>query len=118
MAWLTTVDPKGRPQSSVVWFLWQDDELLVYSRPGKPKVSNVEGNPFVSLVLNSDERGNDMVSIEGMARIDPSYPPADRVPAYLDKYRGPIAGLGMTPESFARAYSVPILIRPTRARYW
>ena len=41
-------------------------------------------------------------------------PPADRVPAYLEKYRQGIARIGMTPDRFARAYSVAIRLAPGR----
>ncbi|MGH4011944.1 MAG: nitroreductase/quinone reductase family protein [Pseudonocardiaceae bacterium] len=46
MIWLTTVSPSGRPESVPVWFLRRDDEtLLVYSQPGKPKLRNIRANP-------------------------------------------------------------------------
>ena len=35
-------------------------------------------------------------------------------PEYLEKYHDHIARIGMTPESFAQAYSVPVRIRFTR----
>ncbi len=118
VAWLVTVSQAGAPQASVVWFLWMEDEVVVYSRPGKPKVRNIEHHRAVGLVLNSDDQGNDMVTVEGTARIDLDFTPADRLGPYVEKYRQAISGLGMTPESFAAAYSVPILVTPERARYW
>jgi PPOX class probable F420-dependent enzyme len=33
IAWLVTVRGDGQPQPSPVWFLWQDPDILVYSRP-------------------------------------------------------------------------------------
>ena len=37
-------------------------------------------------------------------------------PEYLEKYRDQIARIGMTPETFAQRYSVPVRIRLTRLR--
>ena len=38
--WLTTVSPDGRPQTSPVWFAWDDETFLVYSMPRSAKVPN------------------------------------------------------------------------------
>ena len=118
VAWLTTVRPDGLPQTSVVWFLWREGEILVYSRPHARKLRNIAHNEGVSFALNSDRQGDDMLTISGTARIDASLPPAHRIDAYLDKYRDGIRGLGMTPESFGDDYSVLIVITPVLVRYW
>jgi PPOX class probable F420-dependent enzyme len=117
--WLTTVTPDGQPQASPVWFLWLDGELLVYSRADTPRPANIRANPRVAAHLNSGEDGNDVVSIEGEARI-----PRDRAtvadvpPAYAAKYAALIAAEGWTLESFLVDYPVDIRIRPTRVRAW
>jgi hypothetical protein len=41
---------------------------------------------------------------------------AERMKAYLRKYRSGIVDLEMTPASFQAEYSVPILVRPTALR--
>ena len=59
VAWLTTVRADGQPQPSPVWFLWDGDSILIYSRPNQPKLRNIAGNPKVSLSFNSDGDGGD-----------------------------------------------------------
>ena len=68
--WLTTVRADGAPQPSPVWFLWADQELLIYSKPNAPKLRNIQGNPNVSLHFDSDGEGGDIVILAGEARID------------------------------------------------
>ena len=116
IAWLTTISADGQPQSTPVWFLWDGESFLVYSRPDKPKIRNIAVNPRVSLHLQSTDEGEEVVTVEGTAEIARDVPPADQVPEYVDKYRGAIAGLGMTPASFARDYSEPLRIRASRIR--
>jgi PPOX class probable F420-dependent enzyme len=116
--WLTTVSPERQPQSTPVWFLWDGSTFLVYSRPDTPKLANIASNPKVSVHLDGDAAGNDVVTFEGNAEVLRDQPPADQVPAYAEKYRGPIGDYGWTPESFAADYSVPIRITPTRDRIW
>jgi PPOX class probable F420-dependent enzyme len=114
--WLTTVSQSGTPQPNPVWFLWESGEILVYTQPASLKVRNLSFNPHVSLNLNSDAYGGNVIVITGQAQVATDLPPADRHPAYLEKYRAGIADLNMTPESFAKDFSVPLRITPTRLR--
>jgi PPOX class probable F420-dependent enzyme len=116
--WLTTVDLHGRPQTSPVWFLYDGDEFLVYSLRGTARTRNIETNPRVSLNLDGNGRGGDIVVIEGEARIETSAPPSSDVAEYQDKYAGFIERNGWTPQSFATDYPIPIRIRPRRFRVW
>ncbi len=84
--WLVTVRADGAPQPSPVWFLWDGDTFLIYSRPNTPKLRNIRRNPRVVLHLDSDRRGGDIAVISGEARIVPAGPPAHEVPAYVEKY--------------------------------
>jgi PPOX class probable F420-dependent enzyme len=116
--WLTTVSPEGQPQSTPVWFLWDGSTFLMYSRPDTPKLANIARNPKVSLHLDGENEGAHVVTVEATAEVVEGQPPADQVAEYVEKYRGPIANLGWTPESFASDYSVALRITPTRSQVW
>jgi PPOX class probable F420-dependent enzyme len=111
--WLGTVGADGRPHAVVVWYWWDGESIHVYSVPGQ-KVNDIKANPNVTLHLNSDPAGDDLVRITGTARIDSNAPPAYKVPAYVRRYRDQIKGFGMTPQTFSEQYRIPIRIRPTR----
>jgi PPOX class probable F420-dependent enzyme len=118
VAWLVTVGANGTPAPTPVWFWWDGETLLVYSQPDKPKQRHIAANPRVALAMRTDEHGDDLVVITGLAAVDDSAPAAFELPEYIEKYRGEIARLGSNPEEFSGAYSVPIRIRPTRLRAW
>ena len=114
--WLTTVREDGQPEPSPVGFVWDGTTFLIYSQPDTPKVRNIAARPRVSLHFDTDASGGDVVVFAGEARIAAEEPPLDRVPAYVEKYREAISATGMTPESAAASYSVPIRVRPTKVR--
>jgi PPOX class probable F420-dependent enzyme len=118
LIWLTTVGPDGTPYPSPVWFLWDGQTVLLYSRPHTPKLRNISRNPRVALHLDGDGRGGDIVVINGEARIDREAPPVDQVPGYVAKYGGGgfFARMGATPESMARDYSVAVRVTPSKLR--
>lgn len=118
VGWLTTVSPDGQPQASAVWHIVDGGDLVVYSRPDATRLTNLAGNPRVAYNLRGDEHGDDIVTLEGLARVDPNQASALDTDAYLRKYRDEIERLGWTPEQYARDFSVPIRIEVTRIRAW
>jgi PPOX class probable F420-dependent enzyme len=117
MAWFTSVDPDGRPDTVPVWFLWQaDGTFLVYSQPNKPKLHNLSANPNVALGLDVTDIGRDIIRFVGTAAHEPDHPPADQVAQYVAKYTERIGAIFGTAGDFATAFSAPIIIRPSRAR--
>jgi PPOX class probable F420-dependent enzyme len=118
VVWLVTVSADGTPVPTPVWFWWDGETLLVYSQRDKPKLRHIASNPRVALAMRTDEQGDALVVITGEAEVDTSAPPADKVPEYVEKYRGAIARLGSEVEPFAGEYSVAIRIRPVRLRAW
>jgi PPOX class probable F420-dependent enzyme len=118
VAWITTVTPGGQPQSSPVWFLWDEGVFVVYAQPHSWKVRNARTNPKVSLHLNSDEQGGEVVTFEGLAEVLDGHPQAHETPAYLAKYRDGIASIGMTPQQMGAEYATALRITPARVRVY
>ena len=116
IGWLTTVTPDGQPQTFPIWFLWEDGEALVYSDRRAKRNENIRTNPRVSLHLNDNGRGGDVVVLEGEARIDETTPGVEGNGAYLAKYGEWITEFLSSAEEMASVYNVPIRIRPTRGR--
>ena len=111
--WLATVGRDGHPHAVPVWFWWDGKTFLIYSVPGQ-KARDIQANPHVALHLNSDPAGDDVVRIDGTAKIDPKHPAANQVAGYLRKYREHIQGIGMTPQAFSEQYRHAIRVSPTR----
>jgi PPOX class probable F420-dependent enzyme len=116
VVWLTTVTPRGSPLPMPVWFVWDGAESVsMYSQPGA-RIRNIEANHHVALNFTGDGRGGDIVVLSGDAAIDHDAPPAAKAPDYLAKYHEHITRIGMTPETFAKRYSVPVRIQLVRLR--
>ena len=108
IGWLTTVRADGLPQPTPVWFLWDGVTFLIFSQPQTQKIRNIEGSPKVSLHLDGDGRGGDIVVISGEARVVADSPKAHEIPEYVEKYRQGIQRIGMTPEQMAQTYSTAL----------
>lgn len=117
VAWMTTVAADGTPQTSPIWFVREGDEFLMYSRTSA-RVRNIENNPGVSLNLDGNGLGGDVIIVEGSARIVDDAPSAAENAEYLAKYRPVMDKNGWTPEWFADHYPVAVRITPTRYRFW
>ncbi len=118
--WLTTVDSNNTPQPRPVWFIWENDSILIFSQAKVHKVKHIQKNPQVSLHFNTEDVQGDkgVIVLTGKATIDKDCPPANKIRAYLRKYKSGIANLNSpaTPEQFSAEYSVAIRIAPTNLR--
>lgn len=115
--WLTTVASDGTPQSSPIWFIWDDGSLYLYSKRS-PRIRNIQQNPRVSFNLDGNRMGGRVLVLEGTAHMDESAPPADQNPKYLEKYGPVMEERNWAPDWFADRYPVFIRVEPTRFRYW
>jgi PPOX class probable F420-dependent enzyme len=111
VVWLTTVTPSGAPLPRPVGFLWDGGEnVSMYSQPGA-RIRNIGRNPKVTLNFRGDANGGDIVVLSGRAEVDESGPSAAENAAWVAKYATEWERAGMTAESFARRFSVPVRIR-------
>jgi PPOX class probable F420-dependent enzyme len=111
LGWLATVRGDGTPVPVPVWFLWDGDaSFLIYSRPGTAKLRNIARNPRVSLSLDGDGQGGDIVVVLGEAHVAHGEPPADQLPQYVEKYRWGFEKNDWTAAAFAVDYSVPVRV--------
>jgi PPOX class probable F420-dependent enzyme len=112
--WLTTLGKDGAPHPRPVWFLWENDSILIYSQPDTAKLRHIARDNRVALNFNSSDDGGDVAVINGTAKILENAPPAADIPAYVKKYAGPIKDIGMNDESFAASYGVAIRVTPEK----
>ena len=118
LIWFTTVDAKGTPQPTPVWFLWDDanSTMLIYSRADARRLEHLQRNSRVALNFDGNGNGGDIIVITGEAQVSTDDPPADRLPIYAEKYREFITRSYATPEKFAAVYPVTLRIRPIAIR--
>ena len=53
IAWMTTVNPDGQPQASPIWFVWDGDEILLYSWTRAPRNGNIADRPLIAFNLEA-----------------------------------------------------------------
>jgi PPOX class probable F420-dependent enzyme len=118
LVWLTTVDANGMPQPTPVWFLWDEatSTFLIYSRSDAKRLEHIKRNSRVALNFDGNGSGGDIIVFTGVAEVSTADPPADQLPAYVEKYRDFIARRYDTPENFASIYSIALRMKPRRIR--
>ncbi|WP_297619305.1 PPOX class F420-dependent oxidoreductase [Nocardia sp.] len=65
---LSTSDDEGRPQSSVIFVLYEDDTVVFSTIEGRMKTRNMKRNPWVSLLVLS-KTSSQYVNIRGKVDI-------------------------------------------------
>lgn len=114
--WLTSVGSDGTPQPRPVWFIWDGQTILIYSRPNTAKLRHIAFNSRVALHFDGNSAGGDIVVLTGEAIITAGAAPPDQNEAYLAKYAAGIKRINHTPAQFANNYSVAIRVTPNRLR--
>jgi PPOX class probable F420-dependent enzyme len=118
IVWLSTVRPEGAPHLVPIWFWWDGEAMLVFSKPGAQKVRNLRSNPTVMLALGDAEDDFDVGLIEGRAELL-DRPTREVLPeAHLAKYASQLAAIGVTAAEYAATYSQVIRIVPEECLPW
>ncbi len=68
VVWVSTVRPDGTPHIVPIWFWWDGEALLVFSKPDAQKIRNLRVNPAVMLALGDAEEDFDVGLIRGPRR--------------------------------------------------
>lgn len=118
IVWLSSVRPDGGPHVVPLWFLWDGESILVFSKPGAQKVRNVRAEPRVMVAVGEPGIDFDVELVDAVAELARE-PTAGLLPdAFARKYAGLADRAGITVDGFAAIYSQPIWIHPTRWLGW
>jgi PPOX class probable F420-dependent enzyme len=114
VVWLSSVRPDGRPHLVPVWFHWDGERIVAFSKPSARKVGNLRDQPFVMLAVGTPGPDFQVELIEATAEL-PETPATDIMPTgFGAKYRELLRRAGLSVQRFAEVYSQPIVLRPTR----
>src|SRR5262249_17503323 len=69
VVWLTTTAADGTPQPNPVWFLWDDESVLVYNRADAHRLVHVRTRSGVALHFDGNGTGGDIVVLTGRAEL-------------------------------------------------
>src|SRR5689334_20575453 len=69
IVWMSTVRPNGRPHLVPIWFWWDGEALLIFSKPNAQKVRNLRFCPDVMLALGDAEEDFDVGLLHGIAEL-------------------------------------------------
>ena len=117
LIWLTTVGADGTPQPNPVGFLWDGaGSVLIYNRTDAHRLTHVRKCPRVSLNLDSNGQGGDIVVLTGDAEIVADHPLATDSPGWLAKYAEAARQFFGDVDRFAREYPVAMRVRITKVR--
>ncbi len=113
---LATVRPDGRPHVVPLWFIWDGDTIVAFSKPHAQKVRNLVAEPR-AMVSVGQPGAADASLIEVVAEVEAGGATvlADRFAA---KYHHHVQALGLTVDQFVETYPIVIRLRPTRWLSW
>lgn len=75
----TSLDAKGRPHSTPVWYLYDNGEIIISVGKDEQKHKNVLRNPNVSVVIDRRQMPYYAVMIQGTAEVGPGLSKEDRL---------------------------------------
>jgi PPOX class probable F420-dependent enzyme len=114
VVWLSSVQRDGRPHLVPVWFHWDGERIVAFSKPHARKVDNLREEPRVMLAVGTPGPEFEVELIEATAEL-PDQPATAMIPeGFGAKYRELLRRAGLSVQRFAEVYSQPIVLKPTR----
>ena len=114
VAWLSSVQADGRPHVAPVWFHWDGERIVAFSKPNARKIDNLRERPTAMLAVGTPGPEFAVELIEATAEL-PDRPASEVMPeGFGSKYRELLRRAGLSAQRFAEVYSQPIVLRPTR----
>jgi PPOX class probable F420-dependent enzyme len=114
VVWMSSIQADGRPHLVPVWFHWDGERIVAFSKPRARKVDNLRDEPRVMLAVGTPGPDFEVELIEATAEL-PDAAAADLMPeGFGAKYRELLRRANLTVQRFAEVYSQPIVLRPTR----
>lgn len=114
VVWISSVQRDGRPHLVPVWFHWDGERIVAFSKPHARKVENLRDHPDVMLAVGTPGPEFEVELIEATAEV-PDSTAAEVMPeGFGAKYRELLRRAGLSVQRFAEVYSQPILLRPSR----
>jgi PPOX class probable F420-dependent enzyme len=118
IVWLSTVRPDGNPHLVPIWFSWDGEALLIFSKPDAQKVRNLRARPTVMLALGDAEADFDIGLLNGTAELLDTPARDVLTPEHLAKYAAQMNAIGLDAETYAARYSQVIRIMPEGFLGW
>lgn len=121
--WLSTVDAQGFPHIVPIWFVWDGEAFLVFSKPHARKVQAIRRQARVALALGEPRDDFDVQLIEGHATLlaaSAAEVLSDTVIGreHARKYAAELFVLGLDRPEYAATYSAVVRVVPTRFLPW
>ena len=114
VVWLSSVQRDGRPHLVPLWFHWDGETIVAFSKPHARKVDNLRDQPRVMLAVGTPGPDFEVELIEATAVL-PDRPATEVIPeGFGAKYRELMRRAGLSVQRYAEVYSQPIVLRPTR----
>jgi PPOX class probable F420-dependent enzyme len=116
VVWLSTTRPDGGPHVVPLWFLWDGQSIVAFSKPHAQKVRNLRRDPRVMIAVGRADASFDVELVEAVAELHDA--PASLPEAFVSKYAALAAEAGIRFPAFADLYSQEIVIHPRRWVGW
>ena len=114
--WLSTTRPDGAPHVVPLWFLWDGESIVAFSKPDAQKVRNLRIDPRAMVAIGPADASFEVELIEAVAELHNA--PASLPAGFVNKYAALAAEAGIAFAAFADVYSQEIVIRPRRWLGW